>query len=824
MAVHNDPDLESLFREELTERAASLAEGAKAIIDGSITSELASRMVREGHTIKGTGRVMGQEIIARGGETCEIVWRWIQHEELQATPMLGRAMTHLVEALPEALGGSGHDVSGAIDAIRTLVADPARLAELPEPMGIEPDPGPDPDPDPDSEPDPTPTPTPTVDVVIEGEGEIDGETASVGDVTADASLDDQVASQEPAAPEADAPNASQPPLPQNGTLVFEPDDDGKLQPPVVTVEIIRSAFAGGTGTTTPAHRPQPDEPAAVAHTTHEIDISFLDIEHHADGDDGPRYGLGGLAGAVESWAAEESLPVNAGRLFRLINDVAALRMDLESLSAHAGLALRSAEARSIPSADTSLEAMETARRAALELQERALGLTAVSLSTITSTLPQLMKYLSKKTGKSVELTVSGDDTIVDRQMVDRIGEAIRQLMINAVVHGIELPDDRVKSGKSSAGTVDISITSDKQHIAIEVSDDGAGIDWTAVREVALGANVLEGDPSAEDLRTALFSQGFSTNPRSSEFTQDGDGLSRITQIVEEVFGSFTMHTSREGSSFSITVPAHRALQSAQLFEAGGRSWGMPEAAVLDSRSIGSAEIEVTERGSLMTYEDEAIPYASFATATGLEIEGLPSEVLVVQSPVGPIALAVDRILEVREVATKDLGPLLSGSTVVTGVALLGGDDTVLLVDAGRLATNMLDDDARPTGPVHKVLVVDDSQGVRQVVSGVLASHGYATVSAGSVAEALGVLGHTEVDALVVDFSMPRADGVALIHLVRQRFGSIPIVMLSGVADAADKERAEKAGADAFFDKSDFAKGALVEKLDELIASSEPAEI
>lgn len=203
----------------------------------------------------------------------------------------------------------------------------------------------------------------------------------------------------------------------------------------------------------------------------------------------------------------------------------------------------------------------------------------------------------------------------------------------------------------------------------------------------------------------------------------------------------------------------------------------------------------------------------------MEIEGLPSEVLVIQSQTGLIALSVDKVLDVHEVATKDLGPLLSGASVVSGVALLGGDDTVLLVNAGRLAENMRGDDSGGLGAVHTVLVVDDSQGVRQVVSGVLASHGFSTTSAGSVADALGLLGDFEVDALVVDFSMPRADGVALIHMVRQRYGSIPIVMLSGVASEEDRKRAERAGADAFFDKADFAKGALVETLRGLIAES-----
>ena len=607
--------------------------------------------------------------------------------------------------------------------------------------------------------------------------------------------------------------------------MFEPGQNGKLQSPVVTGGIIRSAFAGGTGhSAADAHRPQPDEPAAVAQPTNEIDITFLDVESSAiEGESGSTFGLGGLAGAVETWAAEESVPVNAGKLFRLVNDVAAFRMDFQSLSTQTGQVLRSADARSTPGAESVLESMETARRASLELQDNALGLTAVPLSTTTSTLPQLMKYLAKKCNKNVELVVEGEDTIVDRQMVDRIGEVIRQLLVNAVVHGIELPADRVKAGKSSAGTVTVRITSDEQYVVLGVSDNGAGIDWTAVRETALGLGILDGDPSGEDLRTALFSEGFSTNPRSSEFTRDGDGLSRITQIVEEVYGSLNMTTSSDGVSFTVTMPTHRALQSARIFQAGERSWGIPEAAVLGSLSVADGNISVSERGSTIRYEGEEIPYATFATTAGLDVEGLPTEILVIQSPLGPIALAVDKIMDVREVATKDLGPLLTGATAVTGVALLGGDDTVLLVDAGRLALKLRDEDSRPSGVVHMVLVVDDSQGVRQVVSGVLASHGFATITAGSVADALFVLGQTKVDALVVDFSMPRADGVALIHLVRQRYGSIPIVMLSGVASEDDRARAQKAGADAFFDKSDFARGALVEKLASLIAETAPAE-
>lgn len=828
MAVQNDPDLESLFREELTERASSLLEGAQAVIDGAVTPDIAGRMVREGHTIKGTGRVMGHEVIARGGETCEVLWRWIQQDEYQPTPMLGRTLKLLASSLVDSLGGELDDVNEAIDTIRALVDDPARLAELPEPLIVN-----EVDLDEISTiaevvemPAQVATPEPTATPV---EPEPVPPTAAAPVAPAAAPAQTAV----PAAPAVEAPSVATPPPPppeESGPLVYEPGPDGKLQPPKVTVEIIRSAFAGGTEDAAgPAQRTQPEGSPAVSPPTEtlapaaEVTIDFLYEKGSIfDPDGGPAFGLGGLAGVVESWATEESVPVNAGRLYRILNEVAALRIELEALSAQAGPILRSADFRTLPAAEGALEALETARRSSVELQQASLGLTAVSLSATTSTLPQMMRYLAKKTGKQVELHVDGAETVVDRQLVDRIGEAIRQLIVNAVVHGIEYPDDRARAGKSVAGNVNVSIINDGEYITIAVSDDGAGVDWTAVKEMAVAQSLVEEDPSTDELRSVLFARNFSTNPQSSEFTRDGDGLARLSQIVEEVFGSLEMTSGPQGSSFVITMPSQKSLQSARLFKAGGMTWGIPASTVVGTAAVSATRIDVSEAGSTIQHENEIIPYSSFSAAAGLEVEGLPAEVLIIKTPSGPLALAVDEVLSTHEVATKDLGPLLEGSTVVSGVALLGGDDTVLLVDAGRLAVNFHAHEAVPSGPVRTVLVVDDSQGVRQVVSGVLAAHGFATIAAGSVAEALGVLGEHDVDALVVDFSMPRADGVALIHLVRQRYGDIPVVMLSGVASDEDRLRAERAGADAFFNKADFAQGALVERLGELITENAAA--
>ncbi len=830
MDWQNDTELLQLFRDELDQRSGSLAEGARAMLSGDLDSEIMGRMLREGHTIKGTGRVMGYEGIARGGEACEFVWRFVQKGDLEPSSMLGRTLLMLAESIPEALEGDDSAVSESIETLRTLIVDPVLLDQLPEPMETSESGG-------DASPESAERGEgPGAEVVSEAVDAIDVPVKDVAEdeltIVSTAEVDDQPhAVDEPVATE---PVVVEPdPVIPDEPLVFEPGPNGNLATPVITYEVVAEAIEpevmGEAASATVSEAAPDSQHASTPEVSMETALGeppsllVVDVAPSVlDSETITTYDLGGLVGAVETWATEESVPVNAGRLFRMINDVAAMRIDIDSAVEQATQVLSGGQrGPSVAAAESVRESLESVKRASIELEAAALGLTVVPLSHITSTLPQLVRYLSKNLGREVEVVVEGEDTPIDRQLLDRVGEVMRQLVVNAVTHGLEPSQDRLSAGKSSVGTVRVTASRDDQHLLISVSDDGAGIDWKMVREIAIRDELVGDDPTTDDLRSVLYTEGFSTNPDSSEFAGAGSGLARVTEIVEEVFGSMSLESiAGDGTTFVITMPAHRALQRAQMFSAGERIWGVPDSVVVDVIPIPEVSISVTEKGSTIGYNNESVPYSSFAAVTGLEVGGLPSEVMVIQSPTGLIALAVDEVLDTHQVATKDLGPLLSGSSVVSGVALLGGDETVMLVDAGRLAERIRSADIISVGPVHTVLIVDDSQGVRQVVSGVLASHGFSTVSAGSVSDALRALSKHDVDALVVDFSMPRADGVALVHMVRQRYGTIPIVMLSGVASAEDHSRAERAGVDAFFDKSDFAKGALVQTLRDLIESGE----
>jgi two-component system chemotaxis sensor kinase CheA len=217
----------------------------------------------------------------------------------------------------------------------------------------------------------------------------------------------------------------------------------------------------------------------------------------------------------------------------------------------------------------------------------------------------------------------------------------------------------------------------------------------------------------------------------------------------------------------------------------------------------------------MAWQGSVVPVSSFADVVGLRDDAEPSCILVVSSPVGPVGFSVATDLGRREVAARQLGPVLDGVPHLTGAALLGGGDVVVLVDPARLAERARAVPASD-GARARVLVVDDSRGARQIVGGALGSAGFEVDLAGSPTEALSVLADQAFDAIVLDYVLPTMDGATLAGHIRGLGITVPIVVLSGAATADDQSKALEAGADAYLDKDDVRQGALAALIRDLI--------
>jgi two-component system chemotaxis sensor kinase CheA len=1055
----NDPEMQKMFLDEVTERSARLVEGAQALRAGSVTSQEAGDLLREGHTIKGTGRVMGYEDVGSAGLMLEMIWRWIQQGDITPVPIFGRILEALSAAIPRALDdpdslaeamaavhdffegqtlpaelpavpGAGIAESGdggletaveaavASDASAGLGAAAAEEDEAIVHFG---------------------EPTPTADLE-ESDASVDGadlgddaaavvadepvlsahemfaqlaagganhDEADADEMAVDEAAGDVVRTDEAAeavGEDAAAVVADEPVLSAHemfaqlaaggadldddrveGIVVAEIDrsrdgDDAEAAGPpegraegesgTTTEEAARSAQEAFAELRRSLVREEPvaevaappdaaaptdqdvdsaqDEAAMVVAMPHDVERAsavphedgdgsqddrdlrgttenrngqlsedeerseadlnevvegkarsvedeMVDSEdaaepaddptrriggaageapvgsvidfpvapgdpiaaESADGIDGSSDGsgsadeaeptdvvvlpsnrtttarsvtepddLGGLVGAVQTWAAEEPISVNTGRLYGLVNHIVSLRMDIESAKTEVAELAELAAADPFFSDRVShmAEAIEPIARSSEAIEAQALALAAAPLRDVTNTLPQLGRYLSRKTGKELRVEIVGDDILVDRQVLDRIGDAIRQLVVNSAVHGIEDIDTRLGAGKRGTGAIRIEAVQTDVNLEVAVVDDGRGIDWQGIREKGIALGLLE--PSSElapdALRSLLYRSGFTTQEAADELSGDGDGLALVREAMESLNGSLRVEsTPKVETRISMVVPVHQAMQKALLVRTAGIIWGIPETGIVEIVDMNLATIAVADHTTVLERVDGDVPFASFADLMGLSSDAVPASIVVASSAAGPVALGVEEVVGVRRIAAKELGAVLADAEtdLVTGAALLGGDQVALLVDPTRLAERQREAAIEaPALPPARVLIVDDSVGVQQVVSSALATSGFNTTVAASVADALGILQTGTIDAIVVDFSMPRADGVALAHMVRQRHGDLPIIMLSGVAEGEDVDRAREAGVDAFFDKSDFREGGLAEKLRELITA------
>ncbi len=863
MSWSNDPELQQMFVEEVTERSARLIEGALALRAGTMTPQEAGDLLREGHTIKGTGRVMGYEDVGAAGLMLEMLWRWIQHGDLMPEPVFGELLESLSASIPGAVDDPT-ELSEAMNAIHEFLEGQTLPEELPPApvvdLVVAPPATPPPTPFSASPPSPAsvpPTPpqpqarsivdeavirfdmsteapveTPVEDVTgPDAEAQIESETPDEGSET-DATMSAQEAfaalrrSMEADPTESvthDPPEAGE----STSSDVTAPEEADSVEEAVVeevTASIIEFPGSGSAGTADLI------DGRVIRHDLMDEDMSLESGEVvvlPSSGKAAVRTSmestdLGGLVGAVQTWAIEETISINAGQLYGLVNHIVSLRMDIASVKDQL------TELADVAAADPFFadrisqiaNGIDPIDRASERIEAGALGLAAVPLQDVTNTLPQLGRYLSRKTAKEIRIELVGDDILVDRQVLDGLGDAIRQLVVNAAVHGIESADVRLGAGKSGTGVIRVEARKTDVNLEVSVVDDGRGIDWVAIRDEGLKLDLLEpnAEMSPDALRSLLYRSGFSTSETTDELAGDGTGLATVREAVDAMNGSLTIESvPGKQTTVSMVVPLHQAMQKALLVMAGGIMWGIPETGVQDIIDMNLATIAVTDHATILERSDGDIPFASFGDLMGVVPEGVPTSIVVATNAAGSIALGVEAVVGTRRVAAKELGAVLADVDAVTGAALLGGDEVVLLVDTTRLVERQHEvvADAPAFSPAH-VLIVDDSRGVQQVVSSALATSGFNTSVAASVADALGALHSGSFDAIVVDFSMPRADGVALAHMVRQRHGDIPMVMLSGVAEGDDVDRAREAGVDAFFGKADFKEGGLAEKLRELI--------
>ena len=528
--------------------------------------------------------------------------------------------------------------------------------------------------------------------------------------------------------------------------------------------------------------------------------------------------LGGLLGSLKDELSGSVTRVDTRELYRLINRAVELGLDADSLSDLTHVSFEGADPARLLTAWR--DHLSRLSRGVEELQDWAVGLANVPLSDAVETYPQFVRFLARRLDREVRFGTGGMELHIDRQIVDVLREPLRHLIVNAIAHGIETPDERVARGKQRAGSVRLEAHERDDRLVLVVSDDGRGVDWDAVASAAATRGL---GLQRSELMAHLFRPGFTTVAEPNDFSGTGDGLTLVADAVDRIGGSVLVEsTPGAGTKVRLDVPVSLVLQNVVIVASGDQFFGLAEPAVKGMISLESSAVRFGEHGRELVHRGEAVPIVSFSKALGLPGNPLENSGLVLNTRFGLVAVSVTEIVDRRRVAVKTLGPILEGADHLTGAAFLGGGEVLVVVDHNHLGGQ-----ARRPEEMHgvkpRVLVVDDSAGVRQLIAASLRGRGFEVTVSSNARDAVRELARSHFDILIIDYMMPRSNGIELVRALRKNRIVQPIVMVSGVADDSEKAAAWEAGVDAYLDKYDLRRGSLATTVRRLLEAGNGRE-
>jgi two-component system chemotaxis sensor kinase CheA len=422
-----------------------------------------------------------------------------------------------------------------------------------------------------------------------------------------------------------------------------------------------------------------DDTGAVAVRLERItDVAVADVvEHSAAAEQAPREPAPAEAPGRPRKGAT-TVRVDAARLDQLLDCVSAIdaqRAQARSLAARVG---DPALARALADLDA----------AAQELQALVVQIRMIPVDSVFLRFPRLVRDLSARLGKKVELTLVGSDTEVDRVVADALAGPLVHLVRNALDHGLEPPDERLAVGKREAGTLELAARHEASSIVIEVRDDGRGIDPRAVATKAADAGLIAAGevPSVEAGRATelLFAPGFSTVSDPTDLSGRGVGLDAVRWMASGLGGDVTLSSQPgAGTSVQIRIPVQLAMAPMMLVEAGHQSFAIPLEQVETTIALADHDVRGANGRRALSFGGGTLPLVDAASAFGASGSAVSGEhAVVVRAGRRRVALAVERLIGPRELITRAMAP---GSELPGArAALLPGGDIARVADCDAL--------------------------------------------------------------------------------------------------------------------------------------------
>ncbi len=451
---------------------------------------------------------------------------------------------------------------------------------------------------------------------------------------------------------------------------------------------------------------------------------------------------------------------------------------------------------------------------------------------IISRLQRGVRQAARMTGKPVNLTITGEDTQFDRDIVNGLLDPLMHILRNAVDHGIEDESIRAEQGKSETGQIELSFRKQQNSIVVDIQDDGAGLNYPAIQDKAIKLGMIGGNESLseEELKILIMQPNFSTQSTVSHISGRGVGMDAVNSGIKALGGAMQLESkSGEGCHFSIQLPTSLAHYQAILVRLGDQ--------VLAVSELGFEQILLPESGALIQENEQeyfefenkrykVITLASLLTRVQVnpDLNTRKQTLLLLNHQHEHYAIAVDKVLSVKELVIKDLSASLPNIHGIIGASLLHDGSIAPLLDMHELLQQPAHRHGLKAGelesqqnPLPFALVVDDSLSARRSLEQFFSDMGYQIMAARDGLDAIEQLEKRQPHIIITDLEMPRVNGLELTEHIRRQpeTQNTPVIMITSRATAKHKQLAEEKGVDAYLTKP-FSEEELSEKVMQLL--------
>jgi two-component system chemotaxis sensor kinase CheA len=774
------------FQEEAGDLLQRLNEGVITLEGDSKNSELIDQMLRDAHTLKGSSRMVGLIDISDIAHRLEDIMVKVRDGEMEYTPDMTDHFFAALDAIVYLADNAGKDVELKIDleSLQKTLSDVAEggapSADAPTADAGAPSSAAD---------DPQAPPT---DRAFDADVEDEGDEAAQIDETEGDEIEETAEAEEA------------------GGGGGEGQGDEALRKKVQTTIRIRTS--------------QIDH---LLNLISEVVIAQIKSDQRAME---LRQGLSEFSDIWNAWIRVKST-LNAMNAEEdgLLDDVMEDIQTLDSLLA---------DRRRGMASFTKAYADDAARTTIVvnDLQEQGMRLRMLPVSTVFNTFPRATRDLARSFKKDVELELEGGETELDKKVLEEINDPLIHIMRNAIDHGIETPEERKALGKPPAGRIYMGARQEGDHIVIEVSDDGHGIDPERVRASAIRKGYIsEAEAQSMSDREAqylIFEKGFSTSAIITEISGRGVGMDVVREfIVEKLKGSLDVRSELgKGTTFRLTIPLTLAIIRALMLRVGEQVFALPTASVEETLRIEPEEIIKVEGREVIRRQRRTIPLVRLSDILGVPAAGHEG----VKIPIATIGFSghrmgfiVDALVGEQQIVIKTLGDHLAKVDNVAGVTILGAGEVVPILNVPDLMDNARVRSGRKVGPEAteeragpmSVLICEDSFTTRELERSIFEAAGYDVEVAIDGAQGLQKLKEgLGPDAVVSDVQMPNMTGFELTRAIKADpdLEDIPVIIVTSLERDEEKAEGIDAGADAYITKSVFNQDTLLDTVERLI--------